>query len=71
MWGDLKVKIQVVKPAECQQPAGIKLTLLPFQRESLHWMKKQEEGPWKGGMLAVRPWISCSYVVVNFMSCLG
>ncbi|KAJ3903907.1 SNF2 family N-terminal domain-containing protein [Lentinula edodes] len=52
VWGDLKAKIQVVKPAECQQPAGIKLTLLPFQRESLHWMKKQEEGPWKGGMLA-------------------
>ncbi|KAJ3811277.1 SNF2 family N-terminal domain-containing protein [Lentinula aff. lateritia] len=52
VWGDLKAKIQVVKPAECQQPAGIKLTLLPFQRESLHWMKKQEQGPWKGGMLA-------------------
>ncbi|KAJ4472016.1 SNF2 family N-terminal domain-containing protein [Lentinula aciculospora] len=52
VWGDLQAKIQVIKPAESQQPAGIKLTLLPFQRESLHWMKKQEEGPWKGGMLA-------------------
>ena len=31
---------------------SLKLTLLPFQKESLHWMKKQEEGPWKGGMLA-------------------
>jgi DNA repair protein RAD16 len=25
---------------------------LPFQKESLYWMRKQEEGPWKGGMLA-------------------
>lgn len=31
---------------------SLKLTLLPFQKESLYWMKKQEEGPWKGGMLA-------------------
>ncbi|KAJ3796514.1 SNF2 family N-terminal domain-containing protein [Lentinula aff. detonsa] len=52
VWGDLKANIQIIKPVECQQPAGIKLTLLPFQRESLHWMRKQEEGPWKGGMLA-------------------
>ncbi|KAF9076667.1 SNF2 family N-terminal domain-containing protein [Rhodocollybia butyracea] len=53
VWGDLEAKIKIIEPAENQQPAGIKLTLLPFQRESLHWMKKQEEGPWKGGMLAV------------------
>ncbi|KAE9394295.1 hypothetical protein BT96DRAFT_998675 [Gymnopus androsaceus JB14] len=52
VWGDLEANIKVVKPAESQQPANIKLTLLPFQRESLHWMKKQEEGVWKGGMLA-------------------
>lgn len=54
VWGDLEANIKVVKPLESQQPANIKLTLLPFQRESLHWMKKQEEGVWKGGMLAVR-----------------
>ncbi|KAJ3969416.1 SNF2 family N-terminal domain-containing protein [Lentinula raphanica] len=52
VWGDLKANIQIIKPVESQQPPGIKLTLLPFQRESLHWMKKQEDGPWKGGMLA-------------------
>ncbi|KAJ4000578.1 SNF2 family N-terminal domain-containing protein [Lentinula boryana] len=52
VWGDLKANIQIIKTVESQQPAGIKLTLLPFQRESLHWMRKQEEGPWKGGMLA-------------------
>ena len=34
-------------------PAGIKVTLLPFQQESLYWMKEQEKGQWKGGMLAV------------------
>lgn len=33
-------------------PPGLKLTLLPFQRESLYWMKEQEKGVWKGGMLA-------------------
>jgi DNA repair protein RAD16 len=31
---------------------SLKLKLLPFQKESLYWMKKQEEGQWKGGMLA-------------------
>lgn len=36
------------------QPENMKLTLLPFQRESLSWMQKQEHGPWRGGILAVR-----------------
>jgi DNA repair protein RAD16 len=26
--------------------------LLPFQLESMTWMRKQEEGVWHGGMLA-------------------
>jgi hypothetical protein len=29
------------------------VTLLPFQQESLYWMRKQEDGVWNGGMLAV------------------
>jgi DNA repair protein RAD16 len=28
------------------------IKLLPFQLESLTWMRKQEEGEWCGGMLA-------------------
>ncbi|KAG1775703.1 SNF2 family N-terminal domain-containing protein [Suillus placidus] len=28
------------------------VTLLPFQQESLFWMRKQEQGIWHGGMLA-------------------
>ena len=36
------------------QPENMKLTLLPFQRESLSWMQKQERGAWRGGILAVR-----------------
>ncbi|KAJ3553956.1 hypothetical protein NM688_g3351 [Phlebia brevispora] len=52
VWGDLERVIQVVTPETAEQPAGLRVTLLPFQRESLHWMRKQEQGIWKGGMLA-------------------
>ena len=37
---------------KADQPPGLKATLLPFQRESLHWFKEQEKGIWSGGMLA-------------------
>lgn len=53
VWGDLEKKVKPVKPEEAKQPEGLKVTLLPFQRESLFWMRKQEAGPWTGGMLAV------------------
>ncbi|KAF7330865.1 ATP-dependent helicase rhp16 [Mycena venus] len=52
VWGDLAANIPVVVPSKADQPANLKLTLLPFQRESLFWMKKQEAGIWRGGMLA-------------------
>lgn len=52
VWGDLEAKIEVVKPVPMEAHPSLKLTLLPFQKESLYWMKKQEEGVWKGGMLA-------------------
>ncbi|CAK5264719.1 unnamed protein product [Mycena citricolor] len=52
VWGDLASKIPVPVPEEAQQPLNLKLTMLPFQRESLLWMKKQEQGVWNGGMLA-------------------
>lgn len=44
--------IPIVKPTEIDAPPGLRLSLLPFQRESLYWMKEQEKGIWKGGMLA-------------------
>ncbi|KAG5642615.1 hypothetical protein DXG03_002485 [Asterophora parasitica] len=52
VWGDLEESIPIIKPTMAEQPANLKLTLLPFQRESLFWMRKQEQGVWKGGMLA-------------------
>ncbi|ORY35020.1 SNF2 family N-terminal domain-domain-containing protein [Naematelia encephala] len=52
VWGDLQTKIKPIVPVTMEAHPSLKLTLLPFQKESLYWMKKQEEGPWKGGMLA-------------------
>ncbi|KAJ7762736.1 SNF2 family N-terminal domain-containing protein [Mycena maculata] len=52
VWGDLAASIPIIVPSKADQPANLKLTLLPFQRESLFWMKKQEAGIWNGGMLA-------------------
>ncbi|KAF7297296.1 ATP-dependent helicase rhp16 [Mycena indigotica] len=52
VWGDLEAKIPILVPQPATQPANLKLTLLPFQRESLSWMQKQEKGVWSGGMLA-------------------
>lgn len=54
-------------PTKADQPANLKLTLLPFQRESLFWMRKQEQGIWHGGMLAVR---SISFrLLLRYLSC--
>jgi DNA repair protein RAD16 len=53
VWGNLEDKITIVTPQKAEQPANLKLTLLPFQQESLFWMRKQEQGIWHGGMLAV------------------
>jgi DNA repair protein RAD16 len=52
VWGDVESGIPIVIPEKAEQPAGLKVTLLPFQRESLFWMRKQEQGIWHGGMLA-------------------
>lgn len=53
VWKDVEARKKVVTPEKAEQPAGLKVTLLPFQRESLFWMRKQEGGIWKGGLLAV------------------
>ncbi|PLW50416.1 hypothetical protein PCANC_07582 [Puccinia coronata f. sp. avenae] len=52
VWGDLTQKVKVVEVCKAEQPDGLDLTLLPFQLEGLYWMKKQEAGPWSGGVLA-------------------
>ncbi|KAF5371952.1 hypothetical protein D9615_008067 [Tricholomella constricta] len=52
VWGDLEESIPIITPTMAEQPMNLKLTLLPFQRESLFWMRKQEQGIWNGGMLA-------------------
>ncbi|KAN0059850.1 DNA repair protein rad16 [Thecaphora frezii] len=52
VWEKLQASVAVIKPQEAEQPPGLNIKLLPFQREGLYWLKRQEEGPWKGGMLA-------------------
>ncbi|EJD52675.1 hypothetical protein AURDEDRAFT_55390 [Auricularia subglabra TFB-10046 SS5] len=52
VWGDLEANIKVNVPERGPQPPELKVTLLPFQLESLSWMRKQEESVWAGGMLA-------------------
>jgi DNA repair protein RAD16 len=52
IWGDLERNIGVVAPQKAEQPQGLKVSLLPFQRESLFWMRQQEKGEWGGGLLA-------------------
>lgn len=49
-----KLEAQAVRSVKrAEQPAGLNLTLLPFQLEGLHWMVQQEsEGNYKGGILA-------------------
>ena len=57
VWGDLEKRVKPVTPDKAEQPQELKILLLPFQQESLYWMRKQEEGVWRGGMLAVSQWI--------------
>ncbi|KAJ9075846.1 DNA repair protein rad16 [Entomophthora muscae] len=44
--------IPLIETQEADQPADLKLKLLPFQKEGLNWMKKQELGEFCGGLLA-------------------
>lgn|SRR6266850_999510 len=52
-WGDLETNVGTVEPQKAEQPSGLRVTLLPFQQESLYWMRKQEFGQYAGGLLAV------------------
>ncbi|KAI0352754.1 hypothetical protein OH77DRAFT_756955 [Trametes cingulata] len=52
VWGDLERGIEIVVPKKAEQSSNLKVQLLPFQLESLYWMREQEKGVWSGGMLA-------------------
>ena len=52
-WGDLEAAVGIVEPQKAEQPSGLGITLLPFQQESLYWMRNQEFGQYAGGLLAV------------------
>ncbi|CAI5758920.1 unnamed protein product [Candida verbasci] len=41
-----------IKPERAPHPEGMTLKMLPFQLEGLNWLIKQEEGEFKGGILA-------------------
>ncbi|KAG8888456.1 DNA repair protein rad16 [Tulasnella sp. 332] len=53
VWGNLERLVKPISPQRAEQPEDLKAQLLPFQQESLYWMRKQEEeSVWKGGCLA-------------------
>lgn len=51
VWEDLG-KREKVEVLQDPQPEGLALTMLPFQLEGLHWMRKQEKTAFHGGILA-------------------
>ncbi|CAR27425.1 ZYRO0C16544p [Zygosaccharomyces rouxii] len=42
----------IPSPERANQPPGMKVRLLPFQLEGLLWLKRQEEGKYRGGVLS-------------------
>jgi DNA repair protein RAD16 len=53
VWKDLETAVKPIAPEKAPQPKNLKVTLLPFQQESVFWLRKQEASVWKGGLLAV------------------
>lgn len=45
-------KRPLIVPVKDPQPDGLSLDLLPFQKEGLHWLRLQEQGDFRGGILA-------------------
>lgn len=60
VWDDAARTAPIGAPVKAAQPPDLKVTLLPFQQESLHWFKEQEQTVWRGGMLAV-----CSFIPIS------
>ena len=51
--GRFRAKARDQSKGKAAQLADLKVKLLPFQQESLLWMRKQEKySEWKGGILA-------------------
>lgn len=48
---DLENEPKIV-PTAIEQPEGMTIQLLPFQKEGLHWLIEQEKSRYKGGVLA-------------------
>ena len=53
VWDDLETYVKPIRTQKAEQPEELKIDLLPFQLESLYWMREQEKGEYHGGMLAV------------------
>lgn len=43
---------EVIQPQELPEPEGMTISLLPFQKEGLNWLLKQENSRYNGGILA-------------------
>ena len=65
VWSDLESSIEVIVPQKAEQPDNLKVKLLPFQQESLYWMREQERSVWSGGLLAVSSYTINFNVVAN------
>ncbi|KAL7273582.1 DNA repair protein rad16 [Rhizina undulata] len=51
VWDNLR-KRKKISVEKDPQPEGLSLTMLPFQREGLHWLRCQEKTEFHGGILA-------------------
>ena len=50
MWDTLRA-VPKIEIAQIEQPPHLTLKLKSYQLEGVHWMRKQEETQWKGGLL--------------------
>ncbi|KAJ3112097.1 DNA repair protein rad16 [Physocladia obscura] len=52
VWEELAEMPRTEIPESCPQPPNVTIKLLPFQLEGVHWLRKQEESRFAGGVLA-------------------
>ncbi|KAJ3410608.1 hypothetical protein HDV05_003558 [Chytridiales sp. JEL 0842] len=52
VWTELESIPKREIPPVVEQPENVKVKLLPFQREGVHWLREQEESRFNGGILA-------------------
>lgn len=51
VFDDLEAE-KAIEPEKLSEPPGLTVTLLPFQKEGLNWLLKQEASRYNGGILA-------------------